>query len=55
MLLGSHVAVALRRPAATVLTGLLAWEPPYVMGVALKDKNNPHPPKKELIQSQFCT
>ena len=25
------------RPAATVPTGPLAWEPPYAVGVALKD------------------
>ena len=27
-----------RRPAATVPTGPLAWEPPYASGAALKDK-----------------
>ena len=26
------------RPAAAALIGLLAWEPPYVADVALKDK-----------------
>ena len=26
------------RPAAVALTGPLAWEPPYAMGVALKRK-----------------
>ena len=27
-----------RRPAATAQIGLLVWEPPYVVGVALKKK-----------------
>ena len=27
-----------RRPAATALNGPLDWEPPYAVGVALKDK-----------------
>ena len=27
-----------RRPAATVLIGPLAWEPPYALGAALKKK-----------------
>ena len=29
-----------RRPSATAPIGLLAWEPPYVSGVALKSNNN---------------
>ena len=29
------------RPAATVLIGPLAWEPPYVAGVALKRQKDP--------------
>ena len=29
-----------RRPAATVLIGLLAWEPTYAVGVALKKKKS---------------
>ena len=36
MQLGSGVAVAVCRPAATALIGPLAWEPPYATGVALK-------------------
>ena len=28
------------RPAATALIRPLAWEPPYAVGVALKDKKN---------------
>ena len=39
MRLRSHVAVALHRSVDTVLTGTLAWEPPYATGAAL-------PPKK---------
>ena len=34
MQLGSHVAVALVWPAAAALIRPLAWEPPYVVGVA---------------------
>ena len=33
------------RPAATALTGPLAWEPPYAMGVALKRQTNKKPTK----------
>ena len=34
--LGSGVAVAVSRLTAVALIGLLAWEPPYAMGVPLK-------------------
>jgi len=38
-LLRSHAAVAVkRRLAATALIRPLAWEPPYVVGAALKKK-----------------
>ena len=36
--LGSRVAVAVCRPVATAPVGPLAWEPPYVSGVALQRK-----------------
>ena len=36
MRIGSHVAVAPARLAATVPIGPLAWEPPYASGVTLK-------------------
>ena len=36
MWLGSHIAVALARLAATARIGPLAWEPTYATGVALK-------------------
>ena len=36
------------RPAATFPTGPLAWEPPYAVGVPLKDKKTP-PQKKVMI------
>ena len=45
MQLGSGVAVALGRPAATAPNGLLAWEPPFAAHVALKRQKDP-PPKK---------
>ena len=38
MWLGSHVAVLWRRPAAVVLIQPLAWELPYIKGVAIKRK-----------------
>ena len=38
MQLGSHVAVAVHRPAAAALIQPLTWEPPYAVGVALKKK-----------------
>ena len=39
MRLKSGVAVALaHRPAATALTGTIAWEPPYATASALKIK-----------------
>ena len=41
------------RPAATALTGPLAWEPPYAVGVALKrqktKKKKKFPVKKKSI------
>ena len=40
MQLGSCVAVALAKPAATALILSLAWEPPYAVGVALKRKKD---------------
>ena len=47
MQLGSGVAVALGRPAATAPNGLLAWEPPFAAHVALKRQKDP--PKKILF------
>ena len=41
-----------RTPVAVALTGLLAWEPPYASGAALK--SNP-PPKKKEVTSSFQT
>ena len=38
--LRSGVAVAVCRPVATAPVGPLAWEPPYVSGVALQRKKN---------------
>ena len=35
---GSDPALLWYRPAATALIRPLAWEPPYAMGVALKDQ-----------------
>ena len=40
MWLGSHIAVALARLAATARIGPLAWEPTYATGVALKRQKN---------------
>ena len=37
--LGSCIAVALCRPAAVASIWLLAWEPPYAAGAALKSKS----------------
>ena len=37
------------RPAATVPTGPLAWEPPYATAVALKVKKTPPKIKIKLI------
>ena len=47
MQLGSGVAVALGRPAATAPNGLLAWEPPFAAHVALKRQKDP--PQKILF------
>ena len=38
MKLGTHIAVAVGRPVATVLIRPLAWEPPYAISAALKKK-----------------
>ena len=40
MWLGSGIAMAVCRPAATAPIRPLAWEPPYASGVALKKKKN---------------
>ena len=33
---GLDLVLLWSKPAATALTGLLAWEPPYAVGTALK-------------------
>ena len=38
-----------RRPAATAPIQLLAWEPPYALGVALKRQKNKNPPFKQEV------
>ena len=51
MRLGSHIAVALARPAAVAPIQPLAWEPPCAMGAALKtkkNKNNKNQPARKL-------
>ena len=56
MQLGSHVAVALVWPAAAALIRPLAWEPPYVVGVA-QEKAKRQKKKKERIphrRSSLC-
>ena len=40
------------RPAATAPIGPLAWEPPYAVGVALKDQKNK---KQNLTQIRLLT
>ena len=45
MQLGSHIAVAVCRPAAEAPIGSLAWEPPYAAGAAPKSKKK----KKKLM------
>ena len=40
------------RPAATVLIGPLAWEPPYAMGVVLKDQKKKEK-KENAISNEF--
>ena len=47
MQLGSGVAVAVCRPAATALIGPLAWEPPYATGVALKRQKTKNKTKQK--------
>ena len=47
MRLGSGVAMALRRPAATALFRPLAWEPPYAMGTALETQKTKKKKKKK--------
>ena len=44
------MAVAVHRPAATVLTGPLAWEPPYAVASALKKKKRPKKKKLSIVQ-----
>ena len=41
-----------RRLAAVTPILLLAWEPPYVAGAALKDKQNKTPPKQKRKQKR---
>ena len=60
MQLGSGVAVAACRWAATAPTGPQAWEPPYATGTALKktkNKTNKKPQnkteQKPLIRQQL--
>ena len=46
------------RPAATVPIGPLAWEPPYALAVALKDKKIKKKKKKDYdtsIPPYLCT
>ena len=38
------------RPVATVPIGPLAWEPPYAVGAALKDKKEP--PQKKISKKK---
>ena len=40
-------------PEATVPTGLLAWEPPYATGAALKDKKKKKPKKQKPTLKHF--
>ena len=48
MELGSCVALTVHRPVATALIGLLAWEPPYASGVALKRQKKKGKKRKEI-------
>ena len=48
MQLRSYVAVTVARPEVTAPIPLLAWEPPYVASVALKDKKT----KKKINKKQ---
>ena len=49
--LGSHVAVAWCRPAATALIWPLALEPPYAAGVTLKRQKKKKKKKKKIIST----
>ena len=57
--LGSDIAVAVCRPAATALIQPLAWEPPYGMGAVLKSKKKKEeeeekkPQKKGILPDSY--
>ena len=53
--LGSGVAVALDRPAATAPIRPLAWEPPCATSVALKSKKKKRKRKLTYQQQLYCT
>ena len=48
---GLDLVLLWSKPAATALTGLLAWEPPYAVGTALKrqKKKKKTKPQKVLL------
>ena len=52
MQLGSHIAVALARPAAIAPTGPLAWEPPHATGAA-QEKAKRQKQKTNKIRVSF--
>ena len=41
------------RLAATALIGLLAWEPPYIMGAALKETKTKQKDQKKIVHLKF--
>ena len=54
MWLGSHVAVAVVRPAATAPLRPLAWEPPDVVGAALEKTKRQKNKKRIIKNTLFC-
>ena len=42
-----------RRPGATALTGLLAWEPPYAAGAVLKRQKTKKQTTKEMKKEKL--
>ena len=43
------------RPAATALTGPLAWEPPYAVGVALKGQKTKKKKKRKKERKEILS
>ena len=55
MWFGSGLAVLWHWPAARALIRPLAWEPPYVVGVALKRQKTEKKEKKERKEMKMVT